>query len=66
MLLDGYIFKRGSVDDLIRVMDHAFNQELEAVAKRNFEKSKDYQIDVLNARRTDIYKQYLEYVKVQR
>ena len=63
LLQDEYIFQRGSVDSLICVMEYAFSHDLEGVARRNFNKSKEYQIDVLNNRRTLIYKQYLDYVK---
>lgn len=64
LLQDEYIFHRGSIKDLIRVMKYAFMSDLNSVAKRNFEKSKEYEIERLNARRTVLYKEYLEYVKV--
>lgn len=58
-----YIFQRGSVEDLTKVMEFAFSSDIARCARRNFEKSKEYQIDVLDQRRENIYQKYLEYVK---
>ncbi|WP_407425075.1 glycosyltransferase family 4 protein [Treponema sp.] len=58
-----YIFKRGKVKDLIRVMNYSFDNELREIVERNFLKSKEYQIDNLNKRRTALYKDYLMFIK---
>ena len=58
-----FIFQRGSVENLTNVMEYAFQSDIYHSAIRNFDKSKEYIIDVLEARRSDIYKKYLEYVK---
>lgn len=54
-----YIFKRGNVKDLMRVLNYSFDNDLREIVEYNFSKCKEYQIDVLNKRRTDIYKDYL-------
>lgn len=56
------IFDRGSVDSLIKVMRITFADSLEKMAIRNFEKSKEFQMDLLRERREKLYKQYLEKV----
>lgn len=63
LLQEEYIFQRGSVDDLTKVLRNSLLSDFKDIAIRNFEKSKEYQIDVLETRRSDIYKKYLEYVK---
>lgn len=57
-----YIFKRGKVKDLIRVMDYAFSNDMKQAAQDNFIKSREYQIDELNKRRADLYRKYADYV----
>lgn len=63
LLPNEYVFQRGNVNSLIKTMLYVFESNLEAASIQNFEKSKEYQIDVLNMRRTDIYKNYLDYCK---
>lgn len=62
-LLDSeHIFTRGSVESLVQVMRKTFSEKLEEVAVRNFEKSKEFQMDILSERREELYKQYLKAV----
>ncbi len=56
------VFVRGSVKSLISVINHTLKQDLSIQACRNFEKSKEFQIDVLNSRREKLYKNYRDYV----
>ena len=58
-----FVFKRGSVNDLVKIMKKIFEIDLRENAIRNFNKSKEYQIDLLNDRRTELYKQYLAFVR---
>lgn len=63
-LLDGrYIFRRGSVKSLISVMQFAFKSINLGIAESNFNKSREYQIEILNNRRTKFYHQYLSLVR---
>ena len=61
-----YIFTRGSVKSLTRVMRKTFSAGLEDIAERNFEKSKVFQMDILRERRELLYKQYLRTVMDKR
>lgn len=63
LLDDDYIFKRGSIRDLVNIFRNVLGKNLEKIAIKNFEKSKEYQIAVLNKRREKIYKEYLKFVK---
>ena len=62
LLPESSIFKRGSVKELTQVMRNTFEGDLATEAQRNFAKSKDFYIEYLNDRRTQIYKMYSNYV----
>ena len=57
------IFRRGSVDELVNVLVNIIGSDLERTALNNFNKSKEFRIDLLNERRTRLYKRYLEYTQ---
>ena len=52
------IFNRGKVNDLIRVMKTVYQSDWSALANTNHSKSKEYQIDILNNRRENLYRKY--------
>lgn len=56
------VFKRGKADDLYSVLESLLSSDLEQRAKRNFEKSKEYEINKLQERRQKLYKEYKETV----
>lgn len=56
------IFKRGNVSALSNIICHMIDNGLKFHANRNFDKAKEYQIDLLNARREKIYEQYRDLV----
>ncbi len=62
LLLDEAVFKRGNVDSLINTLSHIIDCDLVYHAKRNFEKSKEYQIDIINERRSQMYRKYKDFV----
>lgn len=62
LLEEGCIFARGKVDKLIEVMRNCYDIDWSGQAIRNHSKAKEYQIDILNARREKLYVQYKEFV----
>ena len=62
LLTQETIFKRGNVESLIEVMKTVYSSNWNDLARINHNKSKEYQIDVLEERRTNLYKKYREYV----
>lgn len=62
LLTQETIFKRGNVKSLIEAMKTVYSSDWCDLARINHNKSKEYQIDVLDDRRTNLYKKYRKYV----
>ena len=57
------IFKRGSVKSLCKVLEAYLNTDLKVHARVNFDKSKEYLLSELDARRDVLYHKYKDYVE---
>lgn len=58
-LLDAdYIFANGDINGIVRVLTDLAESDLCKVATRNFNKAKEYDSSILNARREKLYEQY--------
>lgn len=62
LLEEDAIFERGKVTSLVETLKNYIKTDFQYKAKRNFEKSKEYEIEKLNVRREKIYEQYRDYV----
>lgn len=62
LLQDNAIFERGKVDALIKTFRYIISSDLSEIAKINFNKAKEYEIQDLNKRRNIIYNRYKEFV----
>jgi len=61
LLSDEYLFKKNSVNGLMRAVKKIMTKEnLEAAAKKNFEKSKEYERCLLDEKRTSFYASILK------
>lgn len=58
LLDDDALFKRGNVKELIKVIEYLADSDLSKYAKKNFNKSKEYLLPLLNRKRDSIYKEY--------
>lgn len=56
------IFKRGNVDSLIKTFKTIIESDLDAKAKVNFNKAKEYELEKLNSRRNVVYEQFKNYI----
>lgn len=65
LLEDGCVFERGRVDKLTEIMLDFYKMDWSEQAIRNHNKAKEYQIDILNARRDRLYTQYRNFVLEQ-
>jgi glycosyltransferase involved in cell wall biosynthesis len=57
-----FVFHRGNSEDLYKVLEKALSSNLIISAKRNFEKSKEFEFDKLQTRRIWLYRKYRETV----
>lgn len=55
------IFQRGKVNSLVKALGSMLETDLTESARRNFNKAKEYQIDLINERRNRLYIRYKEY-----
>lgn len=58
-----FIFKKGNVDDIIKKLKKLLSSDLVLVSQENFNKSKEFELSVLNQKREDIYKKYRNLVE---
>lgn len=56
------IFERGSTSSLLNVFIAFMKKDWNIFAKNNFNKAKEYRLDVLDERREKIYKEYMNFV----
>lgn len=57
-----YVFHRGKTKDLYRIIDKILISNLKQRAVRNFEKSKEFEFDKLQTRRSLFYKEYRDFI----
>ena len=62
LLENKYVFKRGNIDSLRNALVNIIEDDKKRIAERNFNKSKEYELSILNERRDKIYNSYKEYV----
>ena len=63
-LLDNkYIFPKGDVNSLKKILKKVNKQDILAQMEKNFEESKKYKKDILHSRRTEIYKEFANNLK---
>lgn len=55
LLGDRYIFARKSVNDITELLTEVSNDEMQAMARKNFEYAKAFQEDILEAKRYEFY-----------
>lgn len=55
LLGDRYIFARKSVNDITELLTQLSNDEMQAMARKNFEHAKAFQNDILEAKRYEFY-----------
>lgn len=55
LLGDRYIFARKSVNDITELLTQLSNDEMQAMARKNFEHAKAFQKDILEAKRYEFY-----------
>lgn len=55
LLGDRYIFARKSVNDITELLTEVSNDEMQAMARKNFEHAKAFQKDILEAKRYEFY-----------
>ena len=53
-----YVFRRGNAKDLFLALNKILHSDLHQRAKINFEKSKEFEISILQARRIKLYQEY--------
>ena len=53
-----YLFKKGSVNEIINILRKVTPESLVSQAKRNFDKAKEYDVNVLNNRRTKFISEF--------
>lgn len=60
------LFRKGDSGSLAETLAAVLSGDLTKYAKDNFYKSAEYEINVLNERRSEIYRQYRDYVEKQK
>ncbi len=58
LLGDRYIFAKKSVDGIAELLTQLSNEEMQAMAKKNFEHAKAFQKDILEAKRYEFYAEF--------
>lgn len=53
-----YVFRRGNVEDIVRILSKVDRDTLKEQACRNFEEAKQYDRDLLNKRRCEFMEQF--------
>lgn len=56
-----YIFKKGSVSDIVRILEGLDKNELKIMAVKDFDTAKNYQKNYLDKKRYDFYKEFADY-----
>lgn len=60
LLADDYLVKKGSVDEIVRVLSTKMDKEsMQNQAKRNFEKASEYTLDIINKRRQAFFDRFI-------
>ncbi len=62
LLEDNVIFKRGDVNELTNILDKFYDSDWRIHSDFNYRRSKDFQVEVLDAKREEFYKRYKEFV----
>lgn len=53
-----WVFEKGDVNGIVRIVKNVTNEQLESEAKRSFEEAKKYNVDILNKRRNDFFEAF--------
>lgn len=60
LLSDDYLVKKGSVDEIVRVLSTKMDKEsMKKQAKTNFEKASEYTLDIINKRRQAFFDRFM-------
>jgi len=54
-----YIFKKGNVNQIVKILENITIDELIKESKRSFENSKDYQKEILDKKRDEFYREFI-------
>lgn len=61
LLLDDYLVKKGSADEIVRVLSTKMDKEsMKKQAKANFEKASEYTLDIINKRRQAFFDRFMK------
>lgn len=62
LLPDDYLVKKGSVDEIVRVLSTNMDKEsMKKQAKANFEKASEYTLDIINKRRQAFFDKFINH-----
>jgi glycosyltransferase involved in cell wall biosynthesis len=53
-----WVFEKGDINGIVRIVKNVTNEQLESEAKRSFEEAKKYNVDILNKRRNDFFEAF--------
>ncbi len=59
LLQKQFLFRKGNVNEIARILEFMMNADLSDVARENFIKAKQYEIDVITKRRNSFYDVFL-------
>lgn len=60
LLSDDYLVKKGSVDEIVRVLSTNMDKEsMMKQAETNFKKASEYTLDIINARRQKFFDTFI-------
>lgn len=63
-LLDNeMMFKGKAVEEIVSILEHLNKKQMKELAKKNFEKAKEYDVEVLKNRRNDFYNDFRRYAE---
>lgn len=61
LLSDDYLVKKGSVDEIVRVLSTKMDKEsMKTQAKANFDKASEYTLDIINKRRQAFFDKFMK------
>lgn len=61
LLTDDYLVKKGSVDEIVRVLSTKMDKEsMKTQAKANFDKASEYTLDIINKRRQAFFDKFMK------
>ena len=65
LVCDDYVFKKKNVDEIVLLISHITQDELEIQAKRSFETAKNYEKGLLESKRNKFYNDFFESCKTK-